>query len=63
MEEQSFGKRPPGHTLILGQTGAGKTTLLNALITQSSKFEPRVICYDKDRGMMPLVTSLEGRYT
>jgi type IV secretion system protein VirB4 len=22
-----------------------------------------VICYDKDQGMMPLVTSLEGRYT
>ncbi|EPR8095382.1 conjugal transfer protein TraB [Pseudomonas aeruginosa] len=63
MEEYSFGKRPPGNTLILGRVGAGKTTLLNALLTQSTKFNPRMFCYDKDRGMMPLVAALEGRYT
>jgi len=63
MTEKSYGKRPPGHTLMLGRTGAGKTTTLNGLLTQSTKFGPRMIAYDKDRGMMPLITSLGGRYT
>lgn len=62
MRDKSFGKRPPGHTLILGETGAGKTTLLNALITQSTKFDPLIFCFDKDRGMMPMVASLGGKY-
>jgi len=60
--ENSYGKRPPGNTLILGRVGSGKTTLLNALLTQASKFKPRMFCYDKDRGMMQLVTALGGRY-
>ncbi|WP_225776483.1 conjugal transfer protein TraB [Pseudomonas sp. Marseille-Q5115] len=61
--EDSLGKRPPGNTLILGRVGAGKTTLLNALLTASTKYLPRMYCFDKDQGMMPLITSLGGRYT
>jgi len=60
--EFSFGKRPAAHTLILGQTGSGKTTLLNSLITQGTKFKPRLFYFDKDRGGMPLITALQGRY-
>lgn len=62
-KEMAFGKRPPGNTLILGRVGSGKTTLLNSLLTQSTKFKPRIFCFDKDRGMMPLVSALGGRYT
>ena len=62
LREKSFGKRPPAHSLILGETGVGKTTLLNALIAQSTKFNPLIFCFDKDRGMMPLVSSLAGKY-
>ena len=57
-----YGKRPAGHTLILGKTGAGKTTTLDGLITESSKYNPRGYFFDKDQGMMPLVTALEGKY-
>ena len=58
-----FGKRPPGHTLILGETGAGKTTLLSALLSESTKFDARMFIYDVGQGMAPLVQSLGGHYT
>lgn len=62
-DEKSEGKRPNGTTIILGRTGSGKTTLLNALLTQTTKFRPRMFIYDKDCGMMPLVKALKGQYT
>lgn len=62
-DEKSEGKRPNGTTIILGRTGSGKTTLLNALLTQTTKFRPRMFIYDKDFGMMPLVKALKGQYT
>ena len=63
INDNSFGKRPPGHTIMLGKTGAGKTTLLNALLTLSTKFDPRMFFYDVGQGMYPLVASLGGHYT
>jgi type IV secretion system protein VirB4 len=61
--ENWLGKRPAAHTIILGKTGAGKTTLMNKLLSDASKFSPRMVCYDKDRGMFPLVMALGGHYT
>ncbi len=63
INDNSFGKRPPGHTIMLGKTGAGKTTLLNALLTLSTKFDPRMFFYDVGQGMYPLVAGLGGHYT
>ncbi|WP_241579060.1 VirB4 family type IV secretion/conjugal transfer ATPase [Rosenbergiella nectarea] len=63
IEEDSRGKRPLGHTLILGRSGAGKTTVLNFLLAQSMKFSPRLFCYDRDRGMEPFIRSVGGLYT
>lgn len=63
LTEDAFGKRPPGHTLILGETGAGKTTLLSALVSESTKFDTRMFIYDVGQGMAPLVQFLGGHYT
>ncbi|WP_175983005.1 conjugal transfer protein TraB [Caballeronia zhejiangensis] len=63
MHDNSLGKRPPGHTIMLGKTGSGKTTLLNALQTLSTKFKPRQFIYDVGLGMYPLVAALGGLYT
>lgn len=63
INDNSFGKRPPGHTIMLGKTGSGKTTLLNALLTLSTKFDPRMFFYDVGQGMYPLVAGLGGHYT
>ncbi len=38
INDNSLGKRPPGHTIMLGKTGSGKTTLLNAFLSFSTKF-------------------------
>ncbi|MGV1121199.1 MULTISPECIES: VirB4 family type IV secretion/conjugal transfer ATPase [Xanthomonas translucens group] len=62
-DEDSRGKRPPGSTLILGRIGSGKTTVLDALLTEATKFSPRMFIWDKDQGMYPMVKALGGRYT
>ncbi|KHL58845.1 conjugal transfer protein TraB [Xanthomonas euvesicatoria] len=62
-DEDSTGKRPPGSTLVLGRIGSGKTTVLDALLTEATKFRPRMFIWDKDQGMYPMVKSLGGRYT
>lgn len=59
----SFGKRPAGHTLLLGKTGAGKSTLLSSLLSNATKYNPRMFIYDKDMGLFPLVKALGGNYT
>lgn len=61
--DDSFGKRPAGHTIMLGKTGAGKSTLLSAMLASASKFNPRMFIYDKDQGLCPLVLALGGNYT
>ncbi|QNT77558.1 VirB4 family type IV secretion/conjugal transfer ATPase [Entomobacter blattae] len=61
-EENAKGKRPAGHTLILGETGTGKSTLLSALLANATKFSPRMFIYDKDQGLAPLILALGGHY-
>lgn len=63
LNESSFGKRPPGHAIMLGKTGSGKTTLLSTLLSFSTKFRPRQFIYDVGQGMYPLVAALGGLYT
>lgn len=61
--EDSYNKRPAGHTLMLGKTGEGKTTLLNKILSDCTKYNPRGVFFDKDQGMYPLVLALKGNYT
>nr|WP_289073709.1 VirB4 family type IV secretion/conjugal transfer ATPase [uncultured Halomonas sp.] len=55
-------KRLLGHSMILGQSGEGKTTLLAFLLAQGEKFGNRLVVYDKDTSLKPLVLALGGVY-
>ena len=51
-----------GNTLIIGASGSGKTVLQGFLISQSKKFEPTQIIFDKDRGLEVYVRACAGLY-
>ena len=51
-----------GNTLIIGASGAGKTVLQGFLISQSKKFKPTQILFDKDRGLEVYVRACRGLY-
>lgn len=55
-------KRMLGNTMILGESGAGKTVTLSFLLAQADKFKPRIVSFDKDRGMEIFIRALGGRY-
>lgn len=55
-------KRLLGNTIILGESGAGKTVLLAFLLTQATKHRPRIVAFDKDRGMELAIRAMGGRY-
>lgn len=52
-----------GHSIILGNTGSGKTFLASFLMAQSRRANPRIIVFDKDRGLEMAVRALGGRYS
>lgn len=58
-----LGKRTLGHSMILGKSGEGKTTLLGFMLAQGQKFNNRLVVYDKDTSMKPLILALGGLYT
>ncbi|RJY13310.1 VirB4 family type IV secretion/conjugal transfer ATPase [Parashewanella spongiae] len=51
-----------GNTLIIGASGSGKTVLQGFLISQSKKFTPTQIIFDKDRGLEVYVRACRGLY-
>ena len=51
-----------GNTLVIGASGSGKTVLQGFLISQSKKFEPTQIVFDKDRGLEVYVRACDGLY-
>ncbi|MBM7070619.1 VirB4 family type IV secretion/conjugal transfer ATPase [Shewanella sp. 202IG2-18] len=51
-----------GNTLIIGASGSGKTVLQGFLISQSKKFQPTQIIFDKDRGLEVYVRTCRGLY-
>lgn len=61
-DEDVEGKRLLGNTAILGQSGSGKTVLLGFLLAQAQKFQPRIVAFDKDRGLEVAVRAMGGRY-
>ncbi len=57
------GDRTVGHTLVIGRTGSGKTLGTAFLLAQSQRVEPRIIAFDKDRGLESAIRSLGGSYS
>ena len=51
-----------GNTLIIGASGSGKTVLQGFLVSQSKKFTPTQIIFDKDRGLEVYVRACSGLY-
>lgn len=62
LTQNSFGKRPPGHTGIFGKTGAGKTALLNFMLSMMTKYGTKGVFFDKDRGMENFIRAVGGVY-
>lgn len=54
--------RALGNTLIIGPSGSGKTVIQGFLMSQSRKFNPRQVIFDKDRGLEIYVRASGGRY-
>ena len=56
-------ERTVGHSLVLGQTGSGKTLGTAFLLAQAMRLNPRVIVFDKDRGLEMPIRAMGGSYT
>ncbi len=52
-----------GHTLVIGRTGSGKTLGTAFLLAQAQRVSPRIIAFDKDRGMESALRALGGSYS
>lgn len=57
------GDRTVGHTLVIGRTGSGKTLGTAFLLAQAQRVSPRVIAFDKDRGLESAIRGLGGSYS
>jgi len=51
-----------GHTLVIGPTGSGKTLGTAFLMAQAERVWPRILVFDKDRGLEAVVRALGGDY-
>nr|WP_067297065.1 VirB4 family type IV secretion/conjugal transfer ATPase [Marinobacterium profundum] len=51
-----------GNTLIIGPSGSGKTVVQGFLMSQSKKFNPTQVIFDKDRGLEIYVRASGGGY-
>lgn len=57
------GDRTVGHTLVIGRTGSGKTLGTAFLLAQAQRVRPRIIAFDKDRGLESALRALDGSYS
>ena len=57
------GDRTVGHTLVIGRTGSGKTLGTAFLLAQAQRLKPRIIAFDKDRGLESAIRGLGGSYS
>ena len=57
------GERTVGHTLVIGRTGSGKTLGTAFLLAQAQRVRPRIIAFDKDRGLESALRALGGSYS
>lgn len=61
-KEDSFDKKAPANTTIIGMTGSGKTVLELFLLYMLTKFGVTVVLFDKDRGCEIALRLLGGNY-
>ncbi len=61
-DSDDFGKKLLGNTMIIGQSSAGKTTVLNFILAQMQDKKPRLVTFDKDRGMEIFIRAIGGNY-
>ena len=51
-----------GNFTVIGPSGSGKTVVLNFLLAQATKYDPRIVFFDKDRGAEIFLRAIGGRY-
>jgi type IV secretion system protein VirB4 len=61
-DEAMDGQKALGNTLIIGPSGSGKTVVQGFLMSQSKKFKPTQVIFDKDRGLEIFVRANKGVY-
>lgn len=57
----NFHRGESGHTSVIGPVGSGKTVLVNFLLTQSLKFNPRIIYFDATGSTPVFINGLGGK--
>ncbi|WP_198266678.1 VirB4 family type IV secretion/conjugal transfer ATPase [sulfur-oxidizing endosymbiont of Gigantopelta aegis] len=61
-QENKSGQKALGNTLIIGPSGTGKTVVQGFLMSQSQKFDPTQVVFDKDRGLEIFIRAKGGVY-
>ncbi|WP_395463449.1 type VI secretion protein [Wolbachia endosymbiont of Cantharis cryptica] len=56
------GKKNNGHTTILGAPHSGRTSLINFLLSESRKFNPRIIILDNTGKSIIFTKAVSGKY-
>ncbi|MCV3769401.1 MAG: type VI secretion protein, partial [Wolbachia pipientis] len=56
------GKKNSGHTTILGAPNSGRTSLINFLLSESRKFNPRIIILDNTGKSIIFTKAINGKY-
>ena len=56
------GDRTVGHALVIGRTGSGKSASMAFLMAQMQRLSPRILVFDKDRGLESPVRAMGGSY-
>lgn len=60
--EDTSGQKALGNSLIIGPSGTGKTVVQGFLMSQSQKYNPTQVVFDKDRGLEIFVRAKGGVY-
>ena len=56
------GKKANGHTTILGAPNSGRTSLINFLLSESRKFNPRIVILDNTGKSIIFTKVVQGKY-
>jgi type IV secretion system protein VirB4 len=59
----NFHQNDLGNFTVIGPSGSGKTVVMTFLLAQASKFAPRMVYFDKDRGAEIFIRATGGHYS